>query len=81
MLRARPLSDSAAATARPVAPAASPRAPGPFAGLGAWVDAFDYAPAFQNDGGAVTVSPAAVPDMAALGKRFAEMEPATAGAR
>lgn len=47
--------------------AASPRAPGPFAGLGAWVDAFDYAPAFQNDGGAVTVSPAAVPDMAALG--------------
>jgi hypothetical protein len=43
------------------------RDPGPFAGLGAWVDAFDYAPAFQGDAGAVTVTPDAVPDMAALG--------------
>jgi hypothetical protein len=35
--------------------------------LGAWVDAFDYAPAFQGDAGVVTVTPDAVPDMAALG--------------
>lgn len=45
------------------------RDPGPFAGLGAWVDAFDYAPAFLGDGGVVTVTPDAVPDMAALGAR------------
>lgn len=46
---------------------ATERDAGPFAGLGAWVDAFDYAPAFQGDGGIVTVTPDAVPDMAALG--------------
>ena len=38
----------------------------PFRGLGAWVDAFDYAPAFQTDD-VVTVSPDSVEDMAALG--------------
>lgn len=43
------------------------RGPGPFAGLGAWVDAFDYAPAFQGASGVVTVTPDAVPDMAGLG--------------
>lgn len=43
------------------------REPGPYAGLGAWVDAFDYAPAFQGEGGVVTVTPDAVTDMAALG--------------
>jgi hypothetical protein len=43
------------------------RDPGPFKGLGAWVDAFDYAPAFQSPTGVVTVTPDAVPDMAALG--------------
>ena len=43
------------------------RDPGPFVGLGAWVDAFDYAPAFQGDAGVVTVTPDAIPDMAALG--------------
>jgi hypothetical protein len=43
------------------------RGPGAFAGLGAWVDAFDYAAAFQEAGDVVTVGPEAVPDMAALG--------------
>jgi hypothetical protein len=47
--------------------AATSRDPGPFRGLGAWVDAFDYAPAFQSANGVVTVTPDAVPDMAALG--------------
>jgi hypothetical protein len=39
----------------------------PFKGLGAWVDAFDYAPAFQSNGGPVTVTPDSVDDMAGLG--------------
>lgn len=43
------------------------RDPGPFKGLGAWVDAFDYAPAFQGDNAPVAVTPDSVPDMAALG--------------
>ena len=47
--------------------AAARRDPGAFRGLGAWVDAFDYAPAFQSANGVVTVTPDAVPDMAALG--------------
>ena len=52
--------------------AASPAAAGsapdvtPYRGLGAWVDAFDYAPAFQSNG-VVTVTPDSVDDMAALG--------------
>ncbi len=46
---------------------ATDRDPGPFAGLGAWVDAFDYAPAFQGDAGVVAVTPDTVADMAALG--------------
>lgn len=57
---------STVVTAGP-APAATRRDAGPFEGLGAWVDAFDYAPAFQGDAGVVTVTPDAVPDMAALG--------------
>ena len=43
------------------------RDPGPYAGLGAGIDAFDYAPAFQGNGGTVSITPDAVPDMAALG--------------
>jgi len=52
-----------------VAPAGadSARDPGPFEGLGAWVDAFDYAPAFQSGAAPVSVTPESVPDMAALG--------------
>jgi hypothetical protein len=41
----------------------------PFTGLGTWVDAFDYAPAFQDGGGPPQVTPAAVDDMADLGVR------------
>jgi hypothetical protein len=42
---------------------------GPYEGLGTWVDAFDYAPAFQDGGGPPQVTPASVGDMAALGVR------------
>jgi hypothetical protein len=40
----------------------------PFVGLGTWVDAFDYAPAFQA-GSPPQVTPASVADMAKLGVR------------
>ena len=39
----------------------------PFRGLGAWVDVYDYAPAFLASGALPTVTPASVADMAALG--------------
>jgi len=42
---------------------------GPFRGLGAWVDVYDYAPAFIGNGALPTVTPASVADMAALGVR------------
>ncbi|MGZ8763702.1 MAG: hypothetical protein ACXW2Y_10290 [Acidimicrobiia bacterium] len=42
---------------------------GPFRGLGAWVDVYDYAPAFIDNGAPPTVTPASVADMAALGVR------------
>lgn len=58
----------AVATVAPGA-AASPRDPGPFRGLGTWVDAYDYAPSFQTNGRVPPVTPASVPDMAALGVR------------
>jgi len=48
---------------------ASDRDPGPFRGLGTWVDAYDYAPSFQTNGRVPPVTPASVPDMAALGVR------------
>lgn len=48
---------------------ATAREPGPFRGLGAWVDAFDYAPAFQSASGPVAVTPDSVEDMAALGAK------------
>ncbi len=38
-----------------------------FRGLGAWVDAYDYAPAFQEAGGLPSVTASSVKDMAALG--------------
>lgn len=43
------------------------RDPGPFKGLGAWVDAFDYAPAFQANDALPSVAPESVNDMDALG--------------
>jgi hypothetical protein len=39
----------------------------PFAGLGTWVDVFDYVPGFQTDGGPPPITAASVDDMAALG--------------
>ncbi|HZJ25858.1 MAG TPA: hypothetical protein VFF40_02405 [Acidimicrobiia bacterium] len=39
----------------------------PFERLGAWVDVYDYAPAFQSDGAVPAVTPASVRDMAGLG--------------
>lgn len=61
--------------------AATRRDPGAFAGLGAWVDAFDYAPAFQGPFGVVTVTPDAVPDMAALGVKTLYLQAAMNDAR
>src|SRR4051794_16737011 len=42
---------------------------GPYRGLGAWVDTFDYAPRLQPNGDPPPVTPAAVDDMARLGVR------------
>lgn len=41
----------------------------PFRGLGAWVDVYDYAPAFVQKGTLPSVTPASVADMAHLGVR------------
>jgi len=57
------------------------RDPGPFVGLGAWVDAFDYAPAFQGEGGTVSVTPDTVGDMAALGVETLYLQAAMNDAR
>lgn len=56
--------------------AGSARDAGPFAGLGTWVDAFDYAPAFQTRPGPVAVTPESVGDMAALGVRTLHLQAA-----
>jgi hypothetical protein len=69
------------ATGSHPAQAATQRDPGPFTGLGAWVDAFDYAPAFQGAAGVVTVTPEAVPDMAALGVKTLYLQAAMNDAR
>jgi hypothetical protein len=39
----------------------------PYEGLGTWVDVFDYAPRYQNDGVLPSVTPEDLPAMAALG--------------
>ncbi len=41
----------------------------PYRGVGAWVDVFDYAPAFQNPGESAPVTPESIPAMAAAGVR------------
>jgi hypothetical protein len=54
----------------PTAAATAPRPdPGPFRGLGAWVDVFDYSPRVQSNGHTPPVTPGAVDDMAKLGVR------------
>lgn len=52
----------------------------PYEGLGTWVDAFDYAPSFQ-DGGLPAVTPNAVDDMAALGVKTLYLQAAKDDAR
>ena len=43
------------------------RAAGSYEGLGIWVDAFDFEPAYQGDGGDPELTPAVVDEMATLG--------------
>lgn len=61
--------------------AGTARDPGPFRGLGAWVDAFDYAPAFQTGSGPVAVTPDSVRDMAAAGVETLYLQAAMNDAR
>ncbi len=44
-------------------------APTPFTGLGAWIDVFEYVPAFVQQFGPPPVQPGSVDDLAALGAR------------
>ena len=47
--------------------AATGREPGPFRGLGTWVDVYDYGPSFQDAGAVPAVTVDSVDDMARLG--------------
>src|SRR3954467_3533233 len=47
----------------------TPRDVDAYAGQGAWVDAFDFAPAYQRAGAPAPITPEAVDDMAAHGVR------------
>lgn len=47
--------------------AATRREPGPFRGLGTWVDVYDYGPRFQDTGAVPPVTVGSVDDMARLG--------------
>lgn len=58
-----------------------PRDAAAYAGQGAWVDAFDYAPAYQAEGQAPQVTPASVDDMADLGVRTLFLQAARADDR
>jgi hypothetical protein len=53
----------------------------PYAGLGTWVDVYDYVPGFQADGGPPSITPASVDDMAALGVRTLYLQAAQDDAR
>ena len=57
----------AAGVLAPAVAGADPPDPAPFTGLGAWVDVFEYVPAFLPAPGPPTVVPATVDDLAALG--------------
>ncbi len=50
-------------------PGATPRVASTYGGLGTWIDAFDFAPAYQRDGGVPAVSPAVIDELADLGVR------------
>ncbi|HXY92865.1 MAG TPA: hypothetical protein VEP49_10340 [Acidimicrobiia bacterium] len=58
-----------AASLVPVATARAATSPGPYRGLGSWVDVFDYTARTQPVGVTPPVTPASVDDMAALGVR------------
>jgi hypothetical protein len=58
-----------------------PRDADAYAGQGAWVDAFDYAPAYQAAGRMPSITPAAVDDMADHGVRTLFLQAARADGR
>lgn len=64
---AQPVEGARTADTAAPRPAPFPRDLQPYAGLGAWVDAFDYAPAYQDGGGAPPLGPDDVDDMARRG--------------
>jgi hypothetical protein len=53
----------------------------PYRGQGAWVDAYDFAPAYQSAGGQPTVTPDSVEEMAAAGVRTIFLQAARDDAR
>jgi len=61
--------------------AASAASVTPFRGLGTWVDAYDYAAAYQPYGAPAPVTPASVDDMARLGVRTVYFQAAKADNR
>jgi hypothetical protein len=50
--------------------------PGPYTGLGAWIDVFEYAPAFLEQPGPPPIVPRTVDDLVALGARTIYLQPA-----
>jgi hypothetical protein len=48
---------------------------GPYSGLGAWIDVFEYAPAFLQQPGPPPVVPRTVDDLVALGARTIYLQP------
>lgn len=58
------------------APAASAVDTTPYTGLGAWIDVFEYAPAFLQEPGPPPVVPRTVDDLVALGARTIYLQPA-----
>jgi hypothetical protein len=69
MRRAAPLLVALALLFVPVSHARAATDPGPYRGLGSWVDVFDYAERAQPAGVPPPVTPGSVDDMAALGAR------------
>lgn len=70
-----------AAMAALVAAEAAPRTLDPYEGLGAWIDVFDYAPAYQGGGAAPPLDVGVVDDMAAAGVRTLFLQAARADER
>jgi hypothetical protein len=77
----RPGEAAGAAIERLVATTPAPRTAAAYEGLGAWVDAFDYAPAYQGEGRRPALTPAVVDDMAAHGVRTVFVQAARADPR